>query len=183
MNYVRTVLYAYPQLRGIENGYKDHISNQAILSHDGRVATEKLMIYLMEETKRKEKVAELKSLVDRAIENLTLQEQLLLDTRYFGKADTVKRIFAAVKAGVAQGKYAKVKPWTRRTYFRRQDKLLKKIAQRLTALGLTENTFLDEYAELDGVAEIYRYLELRGDELTSKKENALLDAFDDGGNG
>ena len=179
MNYIRTVLYAYPQLQGIENGYKDHISNQAILSHDSRVATEKLMIYLMDEIQRKEKVAELKKIVKKATENLSLEEKLLLDTRYFGKADAVKRIFAAVKAGIAQGEYTKVKPWTKRTYFRRQDKLLKKIAQRLTALGFTEKVFLDEYAQLDGVAEIYRYLEIRGDEFTLKKENDLLDAFDE----
>ena len=175
LNYIKTILYAYPQLTGLEEGYREHISNQAILSHDGRMETEKLMVYLMQETERKAKIAELKKLTERALKKLSLEERLLLDARYFGRSDSVKRIFAAVKAGVAKGEYAKLKPWTERTYFRRQDKLIKKIAQRLEAVGLTKEVFLKEYADLDGVAEVYRYLELRSEDGNlERREQALL---------
>ena len=178
MNFVRTVLYAFPQLQGIEEGYREHISNQAILSHDGRCATEKLMVYLMGEIERKAKIAQLKKLVGDAVAGLTLEEKLLLDVRYFGKSEQVKRIFASVKAGIAQGEYAKLKPWTERTYFRRQDKLLKKIAQRLQALGLTKEVFLKEYADIEGVSGIYRYLELQGEEgAVHRKEKDFLLRF------
>ena len=176
MNYVKAVLYAYPQMESIGRSYGEHIANRAILSHNGRVATEKLMVYLAEEIEEKRKVEGLKGILDKLLASLSTEEKLLLDIRYFGKMEQSKRIFASIKAGLAQGEYAKIPLWSERTYFRRQTALLKKIALRLKTQGVDKDAFLKEYIGLDGIGHIYRYLELGcDDESVLKKERAFLD--------
>lgn len=175
MNYVKATLYAYPQLERIGKGYGEHIANRAILSHDGRMATEKLMVYLAQEIEEKRKIERLKMVLDSILAGLSTEEKLLLDVRYFGKIEAVKRIFAAVKAGIAGEQYAKIPLWSERTYFRRQTALLKKIALRLKWQGIDKEEFLKEYAGLDGVGHVYRYLELRcEEESVLKKEREFL---------
>ncbi len=176
MNYVKATLYAYPQMETIGRCYGDHIANRAICSHNGRVATEKLMVCIAEEIEEKRMIERLKGILDKLIAALSAEERLLLDIRYFGKMEQAKRIFASIKAGIAQGEYAKIPLWSERTYFRRQTALLKKIALRLKSQGIDKETFLKEYAGLDGVGHIYRYLELRCEEESIlKKEKQFLD--------
>ncbi len=175
MNYVKATLYAYPQMESIGKSYGEHIANRAICSHDGRVATEKLMVYLVGEIEEKRKIERLKLILDKALSGLSAEEKLLLDIRYFGKMEQSKRIFASIKAGLAEGEYAKIPLWSERTYFRRQTALLKKIALRLKTQGVDKEEFLKEYAGLDGLGHIYRYLELRCEEASVlKKEREFL---------
>ena len=180
MNYVKATLYAYPQMERIGKSYGEHIANRAILSHNGRVATEKLMVYLAEEIEEKRKIERLKVVLDKILSTLSTEEKLLLDIRYFGKMEQAKRIFASIKAGLAQGEYAKIPIFSERTYFRRQSALLKKIASRLKAQGVDKEEFLKEYAGLDGIGHIYRYLELRSEETSVlKKETEFLAFLDE----
>ena len=178
MNYVKAMLYAYPHLSRIGEGYGDHIKNKAVLSHDGRVSTERLMEYLAGEILQKQKAEELKTILDKILSSLSDEEKLLLDARYFGKIDGVRRIFAAVKAGLADEKYRATPLWSERTYFRKQNALLKKIALRLKAQGVGEKEFLNDFAAVDGVSHIYRYLELGKDAAVSKKEKDFLSFLD-----
>ena len=175
MNYVKATLYAYPQMESIGKSYGEYIANRAICSHNGRVATEKLMVYLVGEIEEKRKIERLKLILDKTLSGLSTEEKLLLDIRYFGKMEQSKRIFASIKAGLAEGEYAKIPLWSERTYFRRQTALLKKIALRLKTQGIDKEEFLKEYAGLDGLGHIYRYLELRCEEASVlKKEKAFL---------
>lgn len=173
-NCVKTILYCYPQLGGIENGYMQHIRNKAVLSVDGREPAQKLAEYLALEVVRKSKVRELIDLVNTVISNLNTEEKLLLNVRYFGKLDRVKRAFAAKYAGIADDNMRTVKFWSERTYFRKQKKLLTKLVNRFLAVGLDKKRFLDDFAALDGIGAVYTYVELGKDLGLEKKERAFL---------
>lgn len=161
----------------IGKSYGEHIANRAILSHDGRVATEKLMVYLVGEIEEKRRIERLKGILEKILSGLSTEEKLLLDIRYFGKMEQSKRIFASIKAGLAEGEYAKIPFWSERTYFRRQTALLKKLALRLKTQGIDKEEFLKEYAGLDGLGHIYRYLELRCEEASVLKREKEFLAF------
>ena len=108
-NCVKAILYCYPRLGGIEEGYLEHIRNKAVLSSDGREPAQKVSEYLAMEVLQKAKVRELRETVDRALSNLSMEEKLLLSVRYFGKLDRVKRAFAAKYAGIADDNMRAVK--------------------------------------------------------------------------
>ena len=169
------MLYCYPQLGGIEDGYMQHIRNKAVLSVDGRVPAQKLAEYVALEVVHKSKVRELTQLINAVISNLNTEEKLLLNIRYFGKLDRVKRAFAAKYAGIANEEMRSVAFWSERTYFRKQKKLLTKLVNRFLDLGLDKNRFLEEFASLDGLSSIYTYVELGKDIGLEKKERALLE--------
>ena len=171
---MKAILYCYPRLGGIEEGYMQHIRNKAVLSSDGRDPAQKIAEYLAFEVLQKAKVRELREMVDRALSNLSTEEKLLLSVRYFGKLDRVKRAFAAKYAGIADDSMRTVKYWSERTYFRKQKKLLLKLCNRFSILGLTKEKFLEEYVPLDGVGYTYTYIELGKDLGLEKKEHAFL---------
>ena len=173
-NCVKAILYCYPRLGGIEEGYLEHIRNKAVLSSDGREPAQKVAEYLAMEVLQKAKVRELRETVDRALSNLSMEEKLLLSVRYFGKLDRVKRAFAAKYAGIADDNMRAVKYWSERTYFRKQKRLLLKLCNRFAMMGITKEKFLDEYVSLDGVGSIYTYIELGKDLGLEKKERAFL---------
>ena len=135
-NCVKAILYCYPQLGGIEEGYMQHIRNKAILSSDGREPAQKIAEYLAAEVLRKGKIRELGEMTKSVLAGLSAEERLLLDVRYFGKLDRVKRAFAAKYAGIADESMRAVKYWSERTYFRKQKRLLLKLVNRFSFLGL-----------------------------------------------
>ena len=174
-NCVKAILYCYPMLDRISEGYIQHIKNKATMSHDGRIPTMELAEYLAKEICEKEKVQALKALMDKVLARLSLEERLLLELRYFGKMDRVRRMFAAKKAGIADDCMRDVPIWSERTYFRKQKSVMKKVCKRLDANGLNRDVFLKEYAELDGLAPVYQYVALGKDVGIEKKERAFLD--------
>ena len=174
-NCVKAILYCYPRLGGIEEGYMEHIRNKAVLSSDGRDPAQKLAEYIAMEILQKAKIRELIDLTASVMSDLSTEEKLLLNVRYFGKLDRVKRAFAAKYAGIADDNMRTVRYWSESTYFRKQKKLLTKLTCRFHALGLTKEKFLQEYSGLDGIGAIYTYIELGKDLCIEKKEQAFLD--------
>jgi hypothetical protein len=173
-NCVKAILYCYPRLGGIEEGYLQHIRNKAMLSADGRESAQKVAEYLATEIIQKALVRELKDIANHALSNLTTEENLLLDVRYFGKLDRVKRAFAHKFAGIADDQMRTVAFWSERTYFRKQKKLLAKLVSRFNAQGLDRQRFLKEFVSLDGIGPIFTYIELGKDLGLEKKERAFL---------
>lgn len=174
-NCVKAILYCYPRFGYIEDSYLEHIRNKALLSSDGREPAERIAEYLATEILQKRKLRELATIAAKALSQLTVEENLLLDVRYFGKMDRVKRAFAHKYAGIGDDSMRTVRVWSERTYFRKQKKLLEKLVGRFSALGLTRDTFLEEYRRLDGICSIYTYIELGKDLGIEKKEQAFLD--------
>ena len=169
---VISALYAYPQLERIGRDYEEHVKNKALLSYGNKMETEKLAEYLAIEIVRRQNVAKLKEELDSVIAKLNEEEKTLLDVRYFGKADRVRRIFAAQKAGLCKLPY---KVWSERTYYRKQSRLLQHIVAQLKAKGWTEESFDNDYLEIEFVALLYQYLVLGKAVSSDKKERQFLD--------
>ena len=173
-NCVKAILYCYPILGGIEDGYLQHIRNKAVLSVDGRESAQRVAEYLASEIIQKGLVKQLREIAAHALSALSAEEKLLLDVRYFGKLDRVKRAFAQKYAGIADEYMRDVPMWSERTYFRKQKKLLAKLAGKFVAQGLDKERFVKDFASLDGIAPIYTYIELGKDIGIEKKERAFL---------
>ena len=174
-NCVKAILYCYPQLEGIEEGYLQHIRNRAVMSVDGKEPAQKVAEYLALAVLEKAKIRELNRLTVAAMDKLSTEEKLLLSVRYFGKLDRVKRVFAEKYAGIADEKMRTIPYWSERTYFRKQKKLLAKLTERFVRLGLTKERFEEEFADLDGIGAIYTYILLGKDLGLEKKERAFLE--------
>lgn len=173
-NCVKAILYCYPRLEWIEEGYLQHIRNRAVLSADSREPAQKIAEHLAMAVVEKAKVRKLNELAVAALDKLSTEEKMLLNVRYFGKLDRVKRAFAEKYAGIADEKMRAVPYWSERTYFRKQKKLLTKLTERFMRLGLTKARFLEEFADLDGIGAIYTYIELGKDLGLEIKERAFL---------
>ena len=173
-NYVKAALYVYPRMAGLIDGYRQHIENKAVLSHDGRMPAWKLAEYIAGEILEKERLSDLKRVLDGAVNALSPEEKCLLDMRYFGKMDRVRRAFAAKRAGVGEGYMDKIPYWSERNYYRKQDRLLRKIQSALAGAGISKKVFLAEYVNLDGIAPVYQYLELGKDVGLMNKERDFL---------
>ncbi len=174
-NCVKAILYCYPQLEGIEEGYLQHIRNRAVMSADSREPAQKIAEHLAVAVLEKAKIRRLNQLAVAAMDKLSTEEKMLLNVRYFGKLDRVKRAFAEKYAGIADEKMRPIPYWSERTYFRKQKKLLSKLTERFMRLGLTKEEFVEEYAYLDGIGAIYTYIELGKDLGLEKKERAFLE--------
>ncbi len=168
---VVTALYAYPQLDRIGRDYEEHIKNKALLSYGSKMATEKLTEYIAEEIVRRQNVWRLKAVLDKIIFSLTEEEKILLDVRYFGKVERVRRLFAAWKAGLCSLPF---KPWSERTYYRKQARLLKRIVSQVKQAGVDEKRFDEECLSIEYIAMLYQYLALGKEVTTSQKERQLL---------
>ena len=167
----QAALYAYPQLDRVGRDYEEHIKNKALLSYGSKMSTERLTEYLAEEVVRRQNALYLKELLDKIVSGLSEEEKTLLDVRYFGKVDRVRRMFAAAQAGLCKLPF---KPWSERTYYRKQARLLKKIMSQLKQAGADEKAFDEWYLNIEYIGMLYQYL-ARGKEVAvGKKESQLL---------
>lgn len=169
---IKTALYAYPQLERLGRDYEEHIKNKAMLSYGSRWATEKLTEYIATEIVRKQNVYRLKEELDKILSRLNEEERLLLEARYFGKMDRVRRLFAAQEAGLTK---TVVKPWCERTYYRKQAKVLKKIVGLFKAGGMDESNFDETYLDVEYLGLLFQYVAAGKEVGICKKERQLLE--------
>ena len=142
-NYAKIILYAYPLLKTVEKDYEEHIGNKALLSYDGRWTAEQTAEYLAGEILEMRRLEWLKGIVQKILSKLSDLERTLVAIRYFGKR---KKITAFLKE---EKNSLKRSGWTERSYFRRQAKLGDKISEELALAGLTEEVYLQEFAQMD----------------------------------
>ena len=166
-NYIKTVLYAYPLLKTVEEDYAEHIKNKAILSYDSRWDAERLTEYLAEEILSKNHLIWLRSMVDKVVDRLSETERALLSIRYFGKAGSA-RTFSL------QGKERGATVWSERTYFRKQQRLGEKVAAMLRVSGVTKEVFDRDFSRLDIFRKIYRFVEEGRDRIIAADETRRL---------
>lgn len=167
----QAALYAYPQLDRIGRDYEEHIKNKALLSYGSKMSTEKLTEYLAEEIVRRQNALHLKGIMDKILCALSEEEKTLLEVRYFGKVDRVRRLFAAAKAGLCNLPF---KVWSERNYYRKQARLLKKIVAQFKQAGADEKAFQEGYLAIEYIGMIYQYLALGKEVAIGKKESQFL---------
>ncbi len=156
--YAKAVLYAYPLLKTVGADYEEHIKNKAVLSYFTPQGAYKAAEYLAGEILEMRKLEWLKSKVEEALRKLTETERALIAARYFGKR-----------------RKAADKPWTERTYFRKQLRLGEKIAGLLTLSGLTEGVYEKEFAQMETFRKIERCLRAGKDKKISARERRWVE--------
>ncbi len=171
-NYVKVVLYAYPMLKTIGREYQIHISNRAVLSYKSMAPAQELAEYIAGEIICKQRLEWLKNVLDGIWERLDDTEKTLLAVRYFGGVK--KRKALAEKKNVAPCA-ADIAVWTESKYFRRQQRLAKKVEAMLLAASVTEELFESVYAPLDIFAPVIRFVEKGKEQGIVKRERRWLE--------
>ena len=142
-NYLKTVLYAYPLLKTVEEDYAEHIRNKAVLSYNSRLTTEDLAEYLAKEILRKNNLVWLRGAIEGVLKRLDDTERALVEARYFGK----KKI-PLHKDGEQE--------LSDRTYFRQQQKVGEKVGGMLIVAGVTKEFFDTRLEGVELIRKIHR---------------------------
>ncbi len=168
-NYAKVVLYAYPYLKTVREDYEEHIRNRALLSYRSRLSTESLMEYLAEEILCKEKLEWLKETLEGIFERLSEEERMLIEIRYFGRRRNIKKLKELYsKGGNLKG------CWSERSYFRKQRKVSEKVDAMLRYAGLTKERYEEEYAKIDILEKVQRFVEAGKDKKICLNERQWL---------
>ena len=150
-NCVKTVLYAYPVLQRAEEAYAHHIRNRAVLSCDGRMDTEKLTEYLLEEILQKRRLEWLKNTIDEVLNRLNALERALIEAAFLKKRRKIKRV---VDKSIKQ--VLNIKSWSDHTRLRFLNRAFQKVKAMLIAQGLTKTRFEEEFLSIETIGKIYR---------------------------
>ena len=167
-NYAKIILYAYPLLKTVEKDYEVHIRNKAILSYDGRWTAEQTAEYLAGEILEMQRLEWLKGTVEKILSSLSDVEKTLVAIRYFGKKNGMKALLREEKNPLKQS------GWTERSYFRKQARLGDKLTSAFALVGLTEEVFLKEFAQMDIFKRVAKYLEKRRGESITANERTWI---------
>ena len=159
-NYVKVALYAYPILQTVSEDYAEHIRNKALLSYDSGKSAEQLAVYLAEEILQKEKLEQLRGILERVLRKLSDGERALLALRYFGKRKATKE---TLRGKEIRGEDLATLTSRDRSYFRQLERLGRKVGAMLVAEGFTKERYLQDYADVEWIAKIHRFVE-RGEE-------------------
>ncbi len=157
-NYAKAVLYAYPLLKTVEEDYEAHIKNKALLSYEK--SAERVATCLAGEILEMRRLEWLKAKIGEVLQGLTEVERTLVAIRYFGKSKQMKALMQ--------------KPWTERTYFRKQQRLGEKLGGLLVLNGVTEECFMRELLPIEMLQKIYRGVEEGRDRKISCHERQWL---------
>ena len=160
------MLYAYPLLKRVEEDYRDHIRNKAVLSYDSRMTAERLAEYIAGEIITKRNLEALKEDLEKVFERLEERENLLLSFRYFGKRKQLRE-FLKNESGKSG--------WSERKYFREQKRLGEKVNAMMRSVGLTEERYQAEFAALDVFQRIARFVgEGKEERILAKERQSML---------
>lgn len=166
--YVKVVLYAYPMLKTIGEEYQIHISNRALLSYKSQKSAEELVEYIAKEIICKQRLEWLKRLLDETMDKLDEEEKALLNLRYFSPCKNRKRRILESTEEI----FKKIAAWSDSTYFRRQNKLGEKVEAALENVGFCEEIFEKDFAFIDILQCVSRFLDKKGDALYQKERKA-----------
>ena len=170
-NYVKVLLYAYPMLQTIDKEYETHISNRALLSYRSTKSTQQTVEYIAKEIICKQRLNWLKKLLEKTVDKLTEEEKVLALIRYFcpcknRKAQSVHKENAVI--------LAEITTWSDGKYFRKQKKLAEKVECLLQNAGLTKEVYERDFAFIDVLQSIARFVERGGDSRWGEEERNNL---------
>lgn len=127
--YTKTLLYAYPKLTKIVAEIDDVIDRILLTSMENYKPCidlcEKIMAYKLQ----KQKIIEIKKMVERALTKLNAKQMDFLDYKYF-----------RLKPKSYHAEYDR----TSRAYFRQQIEVIKKMSERFETVGLNSDFFEKE---------------------------------------
>ena len=139
-NYVKAVLYAYPSLGKMEEAYKIHIRNMAVLSYREDIPAVAMAGKIVGEIAQKSKLVWLKALVERSVRRLSEEER-----------ETIVRVFRWDRKKKTQSADGEL----RKKYRRLSKKLLDKLGKNLENEGLSCEVFERYFSSM----ELFRYID------------------------
>ncbi|MCQ2387716.1 MAG: hypothetical protein MJ066_04650 [Clostridia bacterium] len=145
-HYLKTILYAYGTIEKRIEIIDDTVLNLALKSMSNFSPCFDQCENIVKLTQEKEKMFDLKIVIDRVLAKFTEEELELLDYKYFKRRP--RELYVNFDN-------------SNRTYFRKQDRILEKLDMELSKTRLSEEYFINVYMKFDFIVDIYkRVLEL-----------------------
>lgn len=132
-DYVKAVLYAYPALDEIGEAVLCSAKNKAMLSYKSPQSTEKVAEEILRELRTGEALQELRAAIDSLLAGCSEEELYLFEYKYFRRKSVLQARFSRFCL-----------PYSERSYFRSQERLLRKAGAHFLKQGWTEARFLRE---------------------------------------
>ena len=143
--YIKVLLYAYPQLPAIAEAIETGVETKAMLSYRSHGDTLTLMEKLADDVLLAERLRILYAKLSIIIAELTDEEAYLLEYKYFRRREQLNGRFAGMTLDCSE-----------RTFYRRQTKLLGRVVSKMLARGMTEEWFERDFSEFDFFVKIKR---------------------------
>ena len=165
-------MYTYPKMQRMKEDYEVHIKNKAYFSYTGSLSAERLCEYIAGQILELRALERLKEIVDGLWERLSESERFLAELKYFGKQK--KTTAQAIAQEDEKAKKRLNRLTSERNYFRRQQRLLKKLGALLRVSGITEEVFLKEYACIAVLRLAYRFVKAGKEKRMNKREEKFI---------
>ena len=156
--------------------YAVHIRNKALFSYTGSQNAERLAEYLAEQILEKRNFERLKKLLDGVWEKLNDTDKYFARLKYFpDEKNAEESAFGGDRLTVEKCAVAFT---SERNYFRRQNKLLKKVGALLRSVGLTEDTFLKEFGKIPVLRIVYKNIKNGKERKMNRREKRAIEKRD-----
>lgn len=141
LNYVKTLLYAYPHVTALTEQIDDIVLSKALSSIRDYSPCEEQCEKIIELTEQKKTLIDFKLKMDKVIERLSEYELDCLDYKYFKQKP--KEYYATFDA-------------SSRTYFRRQIRIAKKVNSFMEIEGIHDEWFIKKCLKMSFFFELLR---------------------------
>lgn len=152
-DYQKTMLFLYPRLKRFAEDIGQYARAKAIASSLGREDTEATVQALIDCAHAQRCCGQLKALLDGVLGELTEEERLLLEYKYFRRRTKA--------CGVPFG-------FSPRTYYRRQLRLERRMNAKFLQRGMDEGWFLRTFGGIPAVRQVLGH-------VRERRERALVD--------
>lgn len=161
-DFVKAILYVYPAMGALADAARTAAENKALLSYRSRFDAMHDLEAVAEEVFLGERLDSLKNLTDRVLTRLSEEERFLLEYRYFRRKKMLARFGQELFC-------------SERNYFRKQERLLRKIAAQLSLNGVTEEYFLKAFEKSVCLMKVYKAIVSGGElKICARREKRTL---------
>ena len=146
--YEKLILYSYPHLEAIAEAMEQAARNKALLSVRSSEDTLSLLERISEDALTAQELRALRAETEKILLALNEEELYLLEYKYFRRRRVLRDRFADYELTLSE-----------RSYFRRQNELLRKISFHLRTCGVTKENFFARFGHFSPFMRVYRALE------------------------
>lgn len=162
--YAKVILYAYPKLDAIADAVEQSAKNKAALSYRAPADTLTVAEKIAEEMALAGRIRALSRLVTEMLGGFGEEERFLLEYKYFRRRDILQK-----RVGVLS--------CSERSYYRRQEEILKRICLYFAAKGICADTFIGLYGDFPCFKKLHRALCAGRERTIAKKRGESGIAF------
>ena len=138
----KAVLYVYPMMKKLAEATRVGARNKALLSYRSRCDALHDLEAVAQEVLLAQRLDDLSELIDALLEQLNQEELFLLEYRYFRRRKALAQLGSDIAC-------------SERNYFRKQERLAKKVASYLFARGITTEYFFTAFKSCTCLMKVY----------------------------